>query len=144
MPHHPLDTIEVLLISWILGGESDRDRIPTSHGILDRALQAAVDQGAFPSWFREELNFVDSRIGLQCVELPSLLNWAQRAQLTTAPNPTYHSTQVQISRDAALKILSELNLAEEDATKWGTILRQAVDTERESMSDYPDAAIEEY
>lgn len=144
MPHHPLDTIEVLIISWILGGESDRDRIPTSHGILDRALQAAVDQGAFPSWFHEELTFVDSRIGLQCVELPSLLNWAQRAQLTTAPNPTYHSTQVQISRDAALKILSELNLAEEDATKWGTVLRQAVDTERESMSDFPDAAIEEY
>lgn len=144
MPHHPLDTIEVLIISWILGGESDRDRIPTSHGILDRALQTAVHQGAFPSWFREELNFVDSRIGLQCVELPSLLNWAQRAQLTTAPNPTYHSTQVQISRAAALKILSELNLAEEEATKWGTILRQAVDTERESLSDYPDAAIEEY
>ena len=87
---------------------------------------------------------MDSRIGLQCVELPSLLNWAQRAQLTTAPNPTYHSTQVQISRDAALKILSELDLAKEDATKWGTILRQAVDTERESMSNYPDAAIEEY
>jgi hypothetical protein len=144
MPHHPLDTIEVLIISWILGGESDRDRIPTSHGILDRALQAAVDHGAFPPWIREELTFVDSRIGLQCVELPSLLNWAQRAQLTTAPNPTYHSTQVQISRDAALKILSELDLAKEDATKWGTILRQAVDTERESMSNYPDAAIEEY
>ena len=97
MPHHPLDTIEVLIISWILGGESDRDRIPTSHGILDRALKAAVDHGAFPPWIREELTFVDSRIGLQCVELPSLLNWAQRAQLTTAPNPTYHSTQVQIS-----------------------------------------------
>ena len=144
MPHHPLDTIEVLIISWILGGDCDRDRIPTSHGILDRALQSAVDRGAFPSWIREELNFVDSRIGLQCVELPFLLNWAQRAQLTTAPNPTYHSTQVQISRNAALRILSELNIAKEDAEKWGTILREAVDSERESMSDYPDSAIEEY
>ncbi len=144
MPHHPLDTIEVLIISWILGGESDLDRIPTSHGILDRALQSAVSRGAFPSWVREELNFVDSRIGLQCVELPSLLNWAQRAQLTTAPNPTYHSTQVQISRNAALRILSELNIAKEDAKKWGTILREAADSERESMSDYPDSAIEEY
>ena len=143
MQHHPLDTIEVLITSWILGG-GDRDRIPTSNGILDRALRTAVERGAFPSWVREELNFVDSRIGLQCVELPSLLNWAQRAQLTTAPNPTYHSTQVQISREAAQKILSELEVSEEEAMKWGTILREAVDTERESMIDYPEAAIEEY
>ena len=134
MSIHPLDTVEVLITSWILGGERDRDRIPTSHGILDRALQTAVERGAFPSWVREKLNFVDSRIGLQCVELPSLLNWAQRAQLTTAPNPTYHSTQVQISRDAALRILSELNVATEDAKEWGTILREAVDSERESMT----------
>ena len=143
MQHHPLDMIEVLITSWILGG-GDRDRIPTSNGILDRALRTAVERGAFPSWVREELNFVDSRIGLQCVELPSLLNWAQRAQLTTAPNPTYHSTQVQISREAAQKILSELEVSEEEAMKWGTILREAVDTERESMIDYPEAAIEEY
>ena len=143
MEHHPLDTIEVLITSWILGG-GDRDQIPTSHGILDRALQIALARGAFPSWVREELNFVDSRIGLQCVELPSLLNWAQRAQLTTAPNPTYHSTQVQISREAARKILSDLDVSQAEAIKWGEILREAVDTERESMIDYPESAIEEY
>ena len=143
MRHHPLDTIEVLITSWILGG-GNRDRIPTSHGILDRALQAALERGAFPSWIREELNFVDSRIGLQCVELPSLLNWAQRAQLTTAPNPTYHSTQVQISRDAARKILVELDVSEGEAAKWGEILREAVDAERKSMIDFPESAIEEY
>ncbi len=143
MQRHPLDTIEVLITSWILGG-GDRDRIPTSHGILDRALRTAMERGAFPPWVREELNFVDSRIGLQCVELPSLLNWAQRAQLTTAPNPTYHATQVQISRDAARRILSELEISEEEAGEWGAILRDAVDTERESMIDYPESAIEEY
>lgn len=143
MQRHPLDTIEVLITSWILGGD-DRDRIPTSHGILDRALRTALAHGAFPPWVREELSFVDSRIGLQCVELSSLLNWAQRAQLTTAPNPTYHSTQVQISRVAARKILSELDVSEEQAVRWGEILRKAVDAERESMMDYPESAIEEY
>lgn len=143
MLRHPLDTIEVLIISWILGGD-DRDRIPTSHGILDRALRSAVSSGAFPPWVREELSFVDSRIGLQCVELPSLLNWAQRAQLTTAPNPTYHSTQVQISREAARRILSELDVSEEEAAKWGSMLRDAVDRVRESMIDYPESGIEEY
>ena len=144
MQRHPLDTIEVLITSWILAGEGDRDRIPTSHGILDRALRAAIERGAFPSWIREELNFVDSRIGLQCVELPALLNWAQRAQLTTAPNPTYHWTQVQISHSAARRILSEIEVSEEEAIEWGGILREAVDTERESMNDYPEPAIEEY
>ena len=143
MQRHPLDTIEILITSWILGG-GDRDRIPTSHGILDRALRTAIERGAFPSWIHEELSFVDSRIGLQCVELPSLLNWAQRAQLTTAPNPTYHSTQVQISREAARRILSELKVSEDEASEWGAILRQAVDTERDSMIDYPESAIEEY
>ena len=143
MQRHPLDTIEVLITSWILGG-GDRDRIPTSHGILDRAIRTAMKRGAFPPWVHEELNFVDSRIGLQCVELPSLLNWAQRAQLTTAPNPTYQSTQVQISRVAARKILSDLDVSEDDASEWGAILRQAVDTERESMIDYPESTIEEY
>lgn len=144
MRRHPLDTIEVLITSWILAGEDDRDRIPTSHGILDRALRAAIESGAFPPWVHDELNFVDSRIGLQCVELPALLNWAQRAQLTTAPNPTYHWTQVQISRGAARRILSELHVPEEEAIEWGGILREAVDRERESMNNYPESAIEEY
>ena len=36
---HALDTTELLIASWILaeGG----DRIPASHGILDRALKIA-------------------------------------------------------------------------------------------------------
>lgn len=51
MRRHPLDTIEVLITSWILGGEGDRDRIPISHGVLDRALRVAMEHGAFPPWF---------------------------------------------------------------------------------------------
>ena len=83
---HALDTTELLIASWILG--EGGDRIPASHGILDRALKIAVEREAFPDWFREELHFVDSRVGLQCVELPELLDWAQTALLTTAPNPS--------------------------------------------------------
>ena len=96
---HLLDTTELLIASWILGGGDNQ--IPTSHGILDRALKAAVEDKTCPPWFRAQLHFVDSRIGLQCVELPALLDWAQRAQLTSAPNPSYQSTQVQISDKAA-------------------------------------------
>lgn len=139
---HLLDTTELLIASWILGNGGDR--IPTSHGILDRGLKTAVERGAFPPWLGEQLHFVDSRIGLQCVELPTLLDWAQRGQLTTAPNPSYQSTQVQISSNAAREILSDLAVSEDDAVKWGRLLRQAVDEASNLMSAYPEPAIEEY
>ena len=139
---HLLDTTELLIASWILGDGGDR--IPTSHGILDRALKIALEREAFPPWLREQLHFVDSRIGLQCVELPALLDWAQRAQLTTAPNPSYQSTQVQISSSAAREILSDLDVSEDDAMKWGKLLRQAVDETGNLMNAYPEPAIEEY
>ena len=139
---HLLDITELLVASWILGDGGDR--IPASHGILDRALEIAVEREAFPSWVRDRLNFADSRVGLQCVELPELLDWAQRAQITTAPNPSYHSTQVQIGREAALQMLSDLNVAEEDAIRWGRLLREAVDEARSSINAYPESAVEEY
>ena len=139
---HLLDTTELLIASWLLG--TGGDRIPTSHGILDRALKTALERGAFPPWVRDQLNFVDSRVGLQCVELPELLDWAQRAQITSAPNPSYHSTQVQISDSAAQKMLSDLDVTEEDAIKWGKLLQEAVHNANSSVSAYPDLAIEEY
>lgn len=139
---HLLDTTELLVASWILAG--DGDRIPTSHGILDRALKTVIAKGAFPEWLREQLHFADSRIGLQCVELPSLLDWAQRAQLTTAPNPSYQSTQVQISPRAARRILPDLEVTEEQAAKWGKLLREAVSEATASIAAYPDRTVEEY
>ena len=143
MPHL-LDVAELLIASWILGGDDEDDRIPTSHGILDRALELVVARGAFPPEVRDELHFVDSRVGLRCVELPEILVWAQRALLTTVPNPTYQSTQIQISPKAAHRILSELGHTAEDASKWGGLLRRAVDEVREEMHAYPEPAIEEY
>ena len=143
MPHLH-DVAELLIASWILGGENEDDRIPTSHGILDRALELAVARGAFPPDVHNELHFVDSRVGLRCVELPEILVWAQRALLTTVPNPTYQSTQIQISPKAARRILSDLDIAAESATKWGRLLRRAVDEVREEMRTYPEPAIEEY
>lgn len=139
---HLLDTTELLIASWILGGEGNQ--IPTSHGILDRALKAAVEDKTCPPWVRDQLHFVDSRIGLQCVELPALLDWAQRAQLTSAPNPSYHSTQVQISGTAARRMLLDLNVTEKVAIEWGTLLRRIVDEVSSSMTANPELTIEEY
>src|ERR1035437_6192946 len=82
-------TSELLMSAWVLSGEQPDDMsMPSSHGVLDRALQAAFEQGAFPEWAREALHFADSRVGLRCVELPEMLAWAQSAQMTAAPNPS--------------------------------------------------------
>jgi len=112
-----------VVAAWILG--SDEERLPTSHGLLDRALKLAIERGAFPLW-GERLHFVDSRVGLQCIELPALLDWAQRAQLTTAPNPSYRTTQPQVSKRAARAMLRDLGVSEVDARGWGKILAAAV------------------
>ena len=138
MPHM-LDISEILVASWALAG--GEDRIPTSHGILDRALKEAVRHEACPPWVRQSLHFVDSRIGLQCVELPALLDWAQRAHLTSTPNPSCQSTQIQISKAAALDLLSDLDVTEENAKLWGRNLRSLVD---EFGNSNRELAIEEY
>ena len=97
-----------------------------------------------PTWLREQLHFVDSRIGLRCVELPAILEWAQRAQFASAPNPSYQSTQVQVSKNAALKLLSDIDVTEEEAVQWGKLLRQQVDAVRSSTNANVEPGIEEY
>lgn len=141
MPHL-LETTEFLVSCWILSGGDER--IPTSQGILDRALEAAVKNESCPSWVRDQLHFVDSRIGLQCVELPALLDWAQRAQLTSAPNPSYNSTQVQVSHRVARQILRDLNVTEGEAENWGKLLRKRVKQESSSVTADTKPSIEEY
>ena len=139
---HLLDTTEFLISCWILSDGDDR--IPTSHGILDRALKTAVENESCPSWVREQLHFVDSRIGLQCVELQELLDWAQRAQLTNAADLSHQSTQVQISDRVARQMLRDLNVPEMEAKSWGELLRRVVKQESSSMTAKTPPAIEEY
>jgi hypothetical protein len=115
---------KVLVCSWILGGE-DSQELPTSHGILDRALEIAKIQKALPSWFWDQVHFADSRVGLQCVELPDILDWAQTAELTEVPNPTYRRTRVKVSKAVARQMLDDLGLTPDDAAGWGRGLSEA-------------------
>ena len=139
---HKLDISEILVASWILAdGEG---RIPTSHGVLDRALKEAVGDESCPSQIRDSLSFVDSRIGLQCVELPSPLDWAQRAHLTSAHNPSYQSARIQISKGAAEELMEDLGIDPDAIRTWGQVLRGHVQTASAAMrSDYA-MEIEEY
>jgi hypothetical protein len=114
---------KLLVCSWTLG-ETERQDLPTSHGILDRALQLVRDEGSFPEWVWKELHFADSRVGLQCVELPDILDWAQTAELTEVPNPSYRRTRIKIDQGTARRLLSSLNISEDEARRWGETLRQ--------------------
>jgi hypothetical protein len=133
---------QLIAACWRISGESTR--IPTSHGLLDRALKSTWEAGAFPEWARERLHFVDSRIGLQCVEVPDILEWAQRSQLTSAPNPSYETTEVQISNRVATRLLNQLGITADQATAWGNSLRNAMLVAEEQMVGLDHARVEEY
>lgn len=138
---------DVLISSWILSGDTTNGedaRIPTSHGLLDRALKHAIERKALPSWAQEKLHFVDSRTGLHCVELNSILNMAQRVNLTSAPNPTYRTAEVQVGPTVAEELLEELDVPVEDARTWGKILREEVKRVVTEFGSLQEPAIEGY
>jgi len=74
------------------------------------------------------LRFTDSRVGIQCVELPAILDWAQSAELTSAPNPSYSVAEIKVSAQAARVLLRRLKVEEEDARHWGMLLKHEVDS----------------
>jgi uncharacterized protein YjiS (DUF1127 family) len=127
---------EVLICSWAVGGE-EREDLPTSHGILDRTLELAKEKNSLPAWFWSAVHFAESRVGLQCVELPEILDRAQTAELTEVPNPTYQQTRVKISKSLARRLLSDLGISPDDAKKWGEELRQAA---REATAEFAQAS----
>jgi len=133
---------QLITACWRISGDSPR--IPTSHGLLDRALKLTCEAGAFPKWVHERLHFVDSRIGLQCVEVPGILEWAQRSQLTSAPNPSYETTEVQISERVAKHLLSQLGIGADAAIEWGNTLRHAISDAENQLIGLDQARVEEY
>lgn len=112
---------EVLVALWALG--SQRDMMPTSHGILDRALEAMRPRLPGPL---AELTFGATSVGLRSFELPDILLAAQEAMLTSEPNPTYLSTMVTISPDQAAEIVVEHGLGVDQARSLGEELHEKV------------------
>lgn len=133
---------QLITACWRVSGESTR--IPTSHGLLDRALKATTEAGALPEWARKKLHFVDSRIGLQCVEVPDILEWAQRSQLTSAPNPSYETTEVQIGNRVATHLLEQLGITEADGVAWGKRLRKEMQVAEDQLAGIEHSRVEEY
>ncbi len=116
------DQAEILVALWKLGANGEM--IPTSHGILDRALAVMKDQ--LPVGL-SSLTFGMTGVGLRSFELPDILLAAQEAMLTSEPNPTYLSTLVTLTDDQAEEIVVEHGLSVEDARSLGSKLCGKVD-----------------
>lgn len=136
------DIAELLVASWVLStnASTDVEMLPTSHGLLDVALERALKAGAFPQSWRDRLHFVDSRIGMQCVELQAVIDVAQRAEFTSEPNPSYKATRVKIGPRAARALLQRHGIEEASAKDWGTALHSAVAEAKASLEHFPSGA----
>lgn len=115
---------ELVVASWKLA--NDEERLPTSQGILDRALKKLVESDTLPKWVSENLTFADTRIGLRCLELPEILDCAQESQLTSVPNYTYETTVIKVDEPTCLRLIRDLDIHKSDAETWGSELRKAV------------------
>lgn len=118
------DHAELLASLWKLGSETER-RMPTSHGILDRALES-IREG-LPQQLKDSLSFGVTGVGLRCFELPEILLAAQEAMLTSEPNPTYLSTTVTLNDSAARQIVLSHGISTSTARQIGRILHEAVE-----------------
>ena len=101
------ESAALLAALWRLGSGGGK-RIPTSHGILDRALESSFD--SLPDLLKASLSFGNTAVGLRCYELPDILLAAQEALLTSEPNPTYLSTDVTLDESEARQIVISFGL----------------------------------
>lgn len=124
---------QVLVSTWAISAPGSA--LPTSEGILDKALKLSIEEGAFKN-ISSQLNFVNGRTGLKCVELSSILNWAQAAELTQDPNPTYRETCIKISEGAAKRTLRRLGVKLEDAMQWGKLLEDKIELAKSDLQKH--------
>lgn len=123
---------ELLAALWRLG-EGNEDRIPTSHGILDRALKECL--ASLPGELRDGLSFGVTTVGLRCYELPDILLAAQEAEFTTEPNPTYLSSMVNLDETAARQIAVAHGLSTANAREIGGLLKRSVSSMRRRSAE---------
>lgn len=115
---------DIIVASWVVS--QGKRKLPAAQGVLDRALREAVSRGAFPGAF-QELRFNETAFGVYSPELEAALDWANSALLTSSPNPSYESAEINLSREAAIAILDEYGVSIENATAWGQELAAALE-----------------
>jgi hypothetical protein len=125
---------ELLAALWKLG--ANEERLPTSHGILDRALKQCLPE--LPEQLRAGLTFGVTGVGLRCYELPDILLAAQEAMLTSEPNPTYLSSIVTIDQSRARQIVVSYGMSTSQAKSIGERLRLEVSSIRMGLAQEPE------
>jgi hypothetical protein len=113
---------ELLAALWKLGAPDQL--LPTSHGILDKALSETFE--VLPHELQDGLTFRVSSVGLRSYELPDILLAAQEALLTSEPNPTYLKTVVTLDEDSARQIVLGYGISTAEARKIGGRIAEAV------------------
>jgi hypothetical protein len=129
------DKAELLTALWKLGSGGE-DRLPTSHGILDRVLRDRREE--LPTELSEGLSFGVTSVGLRCYELPDILLAAQEAEFTTEPNPTYLSSVVTLDEDTARQIVVAHGLTTQRAREIGSMLRREASKVRHRSKELAD------
>lgn len=125
---------EFLAAAWRLAhGDARNPRMPTSHGILDQALYELRDD--LPDKLKGVLSFGNTRIGFRCYELPDILYSAQANLLTSEPNPTYLTTEVQIMEDTARRILRRRGFNPEMGREFGAKLAKAIENAKKELGE---------
>jgi len=59
--------------------------------------------------------------------VPEVLRAAQESYLTSEPNPTYKTAEIKISAAAAFDLLDALDIAAEDAERFGKQLARSIE-----------------
>jgi hypothetical protein len=125
---------DVIIGSWTIANPGAA--LPTGQGVLDRALKRVIEGGNFPEYVRKSLHFVPTTVGTRCAELRAVLVWAQAAEQTSDPNPSYMVTKPKGSHKAALGLLYDADVEEEDALRWGHALAEAIKTENQRLGEF--------
>jgi len=124
---------EFLASAWRLAHTGSDARMPTSHGILDHALHQLRDE--LPEKFKEVLSFGNTRIGFRCYELPDILYCAQANFLTSEPNPTYLTTEIQIGEETARRLLRRRDIDPQVGQDFGEKLVRAIEKAQNELGE---------
>ncbi|MCS4088779.1 hypothetical protein [Rhizobium sp. BK176] len=111
--------------AWKLAQKDER--IPTSLGVLDRALEMVIDD--LPERFSSALRFAEMPVGRLCVELPDILSCASESYLITEPSYGHDTVGIRISAARAMDLLDDLDIDIAVAATFGRKLATAVHKE---------------
>lgn len=129
----PTELAEVLVATWRVSGLADGFPMTTT---LDRALKAAIDEGAFPFWVKrltfsracEVLHFGQPCTRVRCLEMAPALSHLIHDGAISRPDDRRESRTI-LGMMAAETLLYKYGIKLTDGVQWGTHLRVAIHRE---------------